>query len=500
MYFIGIDIGTTNTKLCLFKMPEFNCVYKYSFKTPIIVENQNSNFDIADIWVNIKKGLKVISSKVEDREQIKNISIASVGEAGVLVNESGKTLGPAITWYDKRTKEQLEYIHSKISREEIYKITGLPSHTNYSINKILWIMDNFNESIEDDYKWLCMADYFGYKLTGNMYTEFSLASRTMALDLTKRNWSKELLDTLKVNSSLFPDISVSGNEIGHITKEAADETGLSMSTSVSIAGHDHMCGSIAAGITSEDTVLNSTGTTEGILILQKNPNLNFDFYNTAVSNGVDVLDNYYTLFASLPAAGYSVEWFIKNFFKAGTTFDEVMEELALQCSKESKLIYVPHLRGSGPPNRSIFSKGLFYGLTESSTKYDLLRAVFEGLCFELRNLLESVEGLTHKNYSTIRVIGSACRNPYWLQLKADILNKTVIACEIDEAVAKGAAMLSAYRMGLLGNIDSLDLACDTKVFTPNSKKVYKYTEVFEKLYMPLYKNKINFEMNNWREE
>lgn len=498
MYFIGIDIGTTNTKLCLFEMPGFNCIYKYSFKTPINVENQNSDFDINSIWVSIKKGLKAISNKVSDTKQIKNISIASVGEAGVLVNKSGEILGPAITWYDKRTEKQLQHIHSKISREEIYKITGLPSHTNYSINKILWIRDNFNKVIDNEYKWLCMAEYFGYKFTGSMYSEFSLASRTMALDLKKRGWSTDLLGKLDVGSSLFPDIIVSGMEIGYITRGTAYETGLSTDTSVSIAGHDHMCGSIAAGITSENTVLDSTGTTEGILLLQKNPSLNFDFYNAAISNGIHVLENYYTLFASLPSAGYSIEWFIRNFIGDNLTFDGVMKELLTHCIKESNLIFIPHLRGSGPPNRSILSKGLFYGLTESNTKYDLLKAVFEGLCFELKNLLDTVENLIGKDYSTIKVIGSACRNPYWLQLKADILNKNVVACEIDEAVAKGAAMLAAYRMGEISSIDNVDMTCSTKTFIPDPNKSKKYKEVFESLYMPLYKNKINFEINNWR--
>ncbi|KLE15682.1 FGGY family carbohydrate kinase [Clostridium sp. C8] len=509
MYFIGIDIGTTNTKICLFEGDEFECVYKYSFKSPIITNNDESEFDVIKLWENMKEGLKLISKKVRDITEIKSISIASVGEAGVLVDSYGNIFGPAITWYDKRANKQLEYIHSKIKKEEIYKITGLPSHTNYSINKILWIKDNVKKGPIDNYKWLCIAEYFVFKLTSKINSEFSLSSRTMMIDLESRTWSKKLLGKLDLSSKLFADLISSGEPVGIILNDIADEIGFSRETCVSIAGHDHMCGSVAAGLVDDNEILNSTGTTEGILILQNKLNNTEKFFEKMLSNGIDVLEDKYTLFASQPSAGYSVEWAMKSFFKNGESIDKVSMELIKEESKigskdtnsnvdgssSEKLIFIPHLRGSGPPNRSTASRCLFYGLTEHSTPNKIMRSVFEGLCYELRIIIDEIEKTTKRDFNRMKVIGSACRNPFWLQLKADILNKEILACEIDEAVAKGAAILSAHRMGYISNLNKISLLNKFEVYKPNLENYEKYSKVFNELYLPFYKFKIGIENN-----
>ena len=112
-------------------------------------------------------------------------------------------------------------------------------------------------------------------------------------------------------------------------------------------------------------------------------------------------------------------------------------------------IFIPHVRGSGPPRRSIDSQGLFYGITENTTKEDMLLIIFQSLCFELKNLLSSIEGLRKEDFEEIRVIGSACKNKLWLRLKADILERKILVCKADEAVSRGAAILGAYKNGYI---------------------------------------------------
>lgn len=491
--FIGIDIGTTNVKICLFSFPQFLCLYKYSFKTPIVTRDAESEFDVNEIWDNIIKGLKEIPMEFKTQFSIKGISIASVGESGVLVNSDGEILGPAITWYDKRTQNQLEYIKDRINPKDIYKITGLPCHTNYSINKILWIRDNIGNEKDKNYKWLCIAEYFAYKFTGIMKSEFSLASRTMVLDLEKKQWSNELLNRLDIDVNIFPDLVSSGQAIGKIKDTIAQEISMSTDIIVAIGGHDHMCGSMAAELNSEGQVLNSTGTTEGLLVLQNKANTNEEFYTGALSNGIDPLDEYYTLFGSLPAAGYSVEWALKNFFDADYNIDDLMKKINLDTVCENKLIYIPHLRGSGPPNRYVNARGLIYGITEEHSKVDLLKGVLEGLCYELKNVINKIEELTKSEFNSVKVIGSACRNPVWLQLKADILNKKIISYKVDEAVAKGAAILIAFKTGYLDSLNNISCSENIEVYEPNKERVKMYSDIFNNIYKPFYKYKLDME-------
>ena len=138
MYTIGIDIGTTNCKVCLFTIPSLELINQYSFGTPKIEDEENTDFDVHLIWDGVLHGLKTITSNLDNAEQISAVAVASVGESGVLLDNNDNVVGPVLTWYDTRPKQQLENIISAMDIEHIYEITGIPAHSNSSVNKIKW--------------------------------------------------------------------------------------------------------------------------------------------------------------------------------------------------------------------------------------------------------------------------------------------------------------------------------------------------------------------------
>lgn len=493
MFTIGIDIGTTNCKVCLFKLPNFELTDQYSFRTPKLIDGDNTDFDAGLIWKGIIYGLNKVLSSLSQDIKISSIAVASVGESGVLLDKHDNIIGPVLTWYDTRPKTQLDEILNVLSNEKIYEIAGIPAHSNYSINKIKWLQDNIEESSNAE-KWLCLAEYIAFKLSGVKRAEYSLASRTMALNLETQDWDHELLEKVGVSASLFSPLVRAGTAIGHVTDEIADLTGLSRDTLVAIGGHDHMCGSVAVGLNHEDQILNSTGTTEGLLVVTESSNTSHEFYNARVSNGMHVLPGLSTLYASLPSAGYAIEWFRTLFELDMPAFLRLVEVLNNEKEYESEKnlegIFIPHLRGSGPPQRATWSKALLYGLDDKSRPVDILRFIFVGLCFELKNLLDTYEGLTHKHYPVVNVIGAACKNPYWLQLKATILNREIVACNVDEAVSKGAAMLAAKAAGYeLENVSLTEMGMTTR-FTPDVQELSRYQELYTQFYKPLYESKM----------
>ena len=496
MYTIGIDVGTTNCKVCLFSIPSLELVNQCSFKTPKIVDGENTDFDVRLIWKGVLDGLNLITNSLDDAEQVKAIAVASVGEAGVLLDEHDHIIGPALTWYDTRPKEQLNNILSVMNVDDIYEITGIPAHSNYSINKIKWLQDNISNAHEGR-KWLCLAEYIAFKLSGIKRSEYSLASRTMALNIEEMKWDEQLINAAELSPSLFNPLVQAGVAIGNITLETSELTGLSTATRVAIAGHDHMCGSVAVGLQGEDQILNSTGTTEGLLVVTEAVNNTRNFFRAKVSNGIHVLPGLHSLYASLPSAGYAIEWF-RNLFELDMPaflrmVDTLRNEQDLSAAGTLDGIFIPHLRGSGPPERNTWSRALIYGLDDKSRPEDVLRFVFQGLCFELRNLLDLYETLTGRNYPVVNVIGAACKNPYWLQLKADILNREIVACNVDEAVSKGAAMLAAKAIGV--EIESLPVASEeeTRRYLPQSNSVAHFQEIYTQVYKPLYESKMRTE-------
>ena len=497
MYSIGVDIGTTNCKLCVFELPSLKLVNSFSFVTPKVITKYGSDFDITSLYNQLEKGIIGIIESLSDPEQVKNIAIASVGESGVLIDEKGDVVGPAITWYDTRTKNNLADINTKFSDDELYTITGIPIHSNYSLTKILWIKENCDINL-NKVKWLCIAEYIAYKLTDVKKAEPSLASRTLVYDLKNHCWSEKISSIFKINN-LFSDFVQSGKNIEKLKSSLASKLNCSQPIYVSIGGHDHMCGSIAARLKSGE-ILNSTGTTEGLLLLLKQANFDKSFLDSHLSNGQYVIDDLYTLYASLPSAGYSIEWFKRTYCVSNEDFDLLIESLFNKLSdinyiKQKLNIFIPHLRGSGPPKRNIESKGLWYGFAENSSLQDILLAIFQGLCFELKNILITIEKLTSTHHPIIKVIGAAAKNPVWLQLKADILGREIVSCNIKEAVCKGAVMLAGYQNHYLDK--DIDNQFENQIvrYMPNQQITQYYDQVFNNYYQPFYDLKTQLEFH-----
>lgn len=492
MYAIGIDVGTTNCKVCLYRIADLELLKKHSFITPKTVTKQGSNFDIEALWQGIVEGLGRVAATVKDPENIITISVASVGEAGVLLDAENKIIGPVMTWYDTRTQPQLERVVSRISENRLYEITGIPAHSNYSLNKILWLIENTDN--QKPASWLCMAEYVAFRLSGVKRAEYSLASRTLAFDITKNSWSEEICSALDIPLTLFSPLVSAGEPTGNLLTEMSEATGISPRAKISISGHDHMVGSVAVGMTEEGQILNSTGTTEGLLVVRNQPSATEKYYQSRVSNGHHVLRDAYTLYASLPSAGYAIEWFTKLFNLTPADFNGMtgwlMNKGAAETPTDSFLI--PHLRGSGPPRRTIYAKGLVYGVEDQTDPEAFLQAVFHGLCYELRHLLETYETLTGNHWKSVLVIGAACQNPYWLQLKATILNREIVACKIPEAVSRGAALLGAKGAGY--ELDGVKLPEEALVrYQPDAKSAESFAKVYQQVYKRLYETKIQIE-------
>ncbi|ORM71231.1 FGGY-family carbohydrate kinase [Pantoea rwandensis] len=492
MYAIGIDVGTTNCKVCLYRIADLELIKKHSFVTPKTITEHGSDFEINALWEGIIDGLANVAATVKDPQNIVSISVASVGEAGILLDAEDKVIGPVMTWYDTRTQPQLERVVSRISESRLYEITGIPAHSNYSLNKILWLMEHTEN--QKPASWLCMAEYIAFRLSGVKRAEYSLASRTLAFDITKNTWSEEICSAMDIPLSLFSPLVTAGEPTGNLLMQLSEVTAISAQAKISISGHDHMVGSVAVGLTGEGQILNSTGTTEGLLVVLNKPSATEQYYQSRVSNGHHVLRDAYTLYASLPSAGYAIEWFTNLFNLKPADFNcmtiWLMNKGAAEKPTDSFLI--PHLRGSGPPRRTIHAKGLVYGVEDQTDPEEFLKAVFHGLCYELRHLLETYETLTGNHWESVMVIGAACQNPYWLQLKATILNREIVACKLPEAVSRGAAILGARGAG----VEPRDVTMpeDALVrYQPDAKSAESFATVYQQIYKHLYETKIQIE-------
>lgn len=477
-YAIGIDLGTTNSKVVLCKLPSCKVVHLEKFASPKIETSGNVDFDIQILKQKVLASISACAAASSGI--VRFISIASVGESGVLVYADGTHDKTSIAWFDTRGKGYADKMYDDGFAEEAYRETGIPAYANYGLFKILWLRDHGVKL--DGAKWLPLGDFFAWWLTGALMQDESLASRTFALNIETKAVATDILDRYGLPSNLFPPLIESGTSRGSITKDFASKTGLPETCQVCVAGHDHMAGSVACGLDPVHEVLNSTGTSEGILAINEHPVLTKRSYCNRLSNGLYVQKGLFSYYASLPTAGYALEW-IANLM--GINENDFFDVMPIDMHRRylsgefdgRELLFLPHLRGSGPPDRRTNARGCLYGIRDTTTRDDVFFSADLGLVFELNNLF--IHMIQDDNKSTVKVIGPSIKSPLWMQLKADVLGVEVQACRVRESVARGAVMLAAMKAGY-----EIKPEFDCTTYTCNPAKHAYYTKLFEERYLP----------------
>ncbi len=486
---VAVDIGTTNWKVAAFH-PDGRLIG--SVDTPAAVHNDHNGqyYDPEELW----KMVCTLLMQLSQRYQIPGVtalSVSSMTETGVPLDATGMPVYPAIPWYDPRTASQAQQMDQLIGPGRLYELTGLDPNPIFSVPKIAWIRDNEPERYTRVTTWLPIADYVNYRLTGEIATDYSQASRTLAYELDGRRWSSEVLEAMGLSTSLFPPILAAGTMLGGVTAVAARETGLSQGTPVVMGGHDHHCAFLAAGALIDDVVLDSSGTVESIMTL-----LPPDKPRPRRPNGMRVgffLDpSRYATMGGILASGASVEWVLRSIWTESTKGSpegylgliEAARSIPPGCNG---LCFVPHLLGAGAPIWDPGARGAFVGLCADHSRAHLVRAVFEGLCLELRNLLDAVETSFGARVTALHTVGGGARNHFWQQLKADVTGLTVNIPDVSESTALGAAMLAGVGTGVYR--DMVDASRSTfrlqQRFQPSEKNRATYNRLRE-VYADIY--------------
>jgi len=444
---ITIDIGTTSVKLCMFGADGL-LLSSARQDTPTTADAWGEVYDLTSLRAAVVGFIQ--SLPPAQRGLAKRIAITGVGESGGLVRPDLTLASPMILWHDHRGADRLAAL-GPAERSEITRITGLPVNANYGLSKVAWAVEEAGAAV-DGAQWLNIAEYLAALMTGKRWSEFSLASRTMALDLRSGSWSVAVCGLLGVGTEVFPELRSAG-EGSRIGRGFAEEAGLLDDVQVHVAGHDHMVGAVGAEL-GRGELLNSTGTTEGLLFLREEPYLEDGAEHLKLASGISCTGEDFTLFASIPTGG--------------SAFASLQSMLGLSAAQLSACITVlherylaggvrwdeiplvlPQFRGSPPPGKDAKARGVITGLGTGTSAEDIVLGCFLGMVLQFRDVLE----LFPSRPERLKVIGPASRNPLWLQLKADLLGMPLSVSGFPEVVSRGAQALAS---GLPGDWDGCE--------------------------------------------
>ncbi len=489
---LTIDVGTTNWKVIIFNE---NGDILSSSKTPTVISKDIYNYDCyssTQMWNSICACIK--DAVKNNHSDINAISVTSMGEAVIPLDKDGNELSDIIPWFDTRSHAQSRIIENKLGADKVFDITGLESGAIFSLPKIMWVRDNFPEIFSKAAKWLQVSDYINYKLTGKMFTDYSLASRTLALDINANQWSEDMLRTAGITSDRLPTIIKTGALIGELTKVASSACGLKQGIPIVMGGHDHPMASVAGNVYNGKRILNSCGTAEPYLYVSSE-NASIPKANLGQRVGRHPDPKRYILWGGIVSSGICIEWAAKRLGMCSDWDYKVpdldYDYLFSRCTDipcgSGGILFTPYLRGSGAPHWNPLMKANFIGMNDSTTSRHMMRAVLEGLSYQGNIIINMQEQLSGETVSDICSVGGGSRGSLWMQIKADVTGKTIVTRQIDEATGQGAAIAAGTGIGLFKSLQNGSEKFEklARTYVPNQENHNTYVKlmpVFEKIH------------------
>jgi xylulokinase len=304
--------------------------------------------------------------------------------------------------------------------------------------KILWIRKNLPDPSRI-WRFVTAAELATSALGITAGMDVATASTTMLLDIRARQWSTEILEAAGLPPQMLPPVVPCGTVMGEIPSSVCQDLGLAQRCLLVAGGHDQQVCALGAGLTTTGKATDSLGTVECITTLFDTPRLVDDLLENNFSNLVHVYGGKIASLAYNFCSGDLVRWYRDTFQPEVKSIDDLCADLP---DRPSPLLLLPHFAGSGTPHLDARSKGAILGLSLTTNRPEILRAIVDGQNYEMRLNLE----IWRRNgiaFDTLLAYGKGATSDRLLQIKADILGLAIERLGVVETGCLGAALLAA---------------------------------------------------------
>lgn len=471
-YVLSLDQGTTSSRAILFDQEgQIRGVaqeeFEQIFPQPGWVEH-----DASEIW---DTQLKVARQAIEESgipvSDIAGIGITNQRETSVLWDRaSGKPIGNAIVWQDRRTADYCQSLEEEGLGQQIQDTTGLVIDAYFSGSKLRWMLENLPGAREKaeagELAFGTIDSWLVWNLTGGQthLTDITNASRTLLFDIHQQKWSEEMLSLLDIPGSVLPEVRGS-SEVYAETDAALFGSPIPVS---GIAGDQHAA--LFGQACHEPGMAKNTYGTGCFMLLNTGtePVASQHKLLTTVAWQIDGITEY-ALEGSIFIAGAVVQW-LRDQLGIIQSASEI-EALAQEVEDNGGVYFVPAFAGLGAPHWNGYARGTISGLTRGSNRSHLARAALEGIAYQTHDVLEAMSRDSGIELAELRVDGGATRNDLLMQIQADVLGVPVVRSQIAETTALGAAYLAGLATGVWSSKEQIaDQWSESGRFSPGPNR------------------------------
>ncbi len=480
MLFIGVDLGTSATKLLLVdeKGEILNTVtkeYPLSFPQPGWSEQEPAGW-----WNACLEGIPELLQGFEAKD-VAALSVAGQMHGLVVLDENDEVIRPAILWNDGRTFKEVDYLNETIGKDKLSKWTGNIAFAGFTAPKILWMRNNEPEKFARIQKIMLPKDYVAYCLTGVHSCDYSDASGMLLLDVEHKTWSKEMLELCGITEKQMPALFESYEVIGTIKPEIAAKLGLPEGVKVTAGAGDNAAAAVGTGTVGNGACNISLGTSGTIFISS-------DTFGVDSGNSLHAFahsDGRFHLMGCMLSAASCNKWFCEDILKTDDYAGE-QAQISPDSYGRNNVFFLPYLMGERSPINDTNASGTFIGLRMDTTRADMVLAVLEGVCFAIRDSFEVAKGLGI-DISRSMICGGGSKSPLWRQMMANVLGIPLDIPQTEQGPGYGAVILAMVGAGLYPDVrtacSKLVHVAETVEPQPEMKALYQERyEKFRKIY------------------
>lgn len=450
---LGIDAGTSAIKVCAFD-PQGKLLAKAQRSVPVVTPYPMwVEIDLERYWELVTEAIQEVGRRVGP---VVGIGLSTTCPTTIVLDAEHRPLRPGIVYLDGRADELVREVTGADPTFYQRQTGNRASPSTCWAANLLWLQRH-EPQVWARVRHACMLNSFlALRLTGELALEPTQASYSGLLDVRapSASWSQELLRLWQLPAERLPALRCGAEALGRVTAEAAAATGLPAGTPLALGVADTAAAALAIGLRDAGSAFESVGTSGVITFCLDRPD-----FDTCFLNRYHILPGRWLAHGAMSTLGGAFGWLQSKVWPEVHSLAELERMAQESVPGANGLIFLPYLAGERSPIWDAEASAAWIGLRLGHTRADMVRAVFEGAAFGLRQILQCAEVQWKWHPAKLVGVGGGAHSRFWAQIKADVLQLDYGMAEFTDASALGAALLGGIAAGQYRGLDDAALPC-----------------------------------------
>ncbi|MBP1041957.1 gluconokinase [Vagococcus sp. BWB3-3] len=444
---ISIDIGTTSTKSTIFTTTGHALASFYQGYPMTKDGGGRATQDPESIFQGVLTTLKNALDFNNTREKLIAVTFSSAMHSLIGLDGNHQPLTPVITWADSRANQWAEQLKNSPQGPTFYQKTGTPLHPMTPLSKIMWLKQEESDLYHQIKLFTSIKEYILYRLFNTHLVDYSIASGTGLFNIHSLTWDQDILSFLELSEERLPKAVPPTTQLTKINKAYQKQLGLPDNIPFVIGASDGALANLGTNCISSEKANLSIGTSAALRYTVRSPLL----HQTGETFCYLLDEGYWVIGGAANNGGMIIDW-ARQLTANDMSYDDFMAKVEKIPAGSDNLFFHPYLSGERAPIWSGDIRGSFTGLALSHTDAHLMRAILEGICFNIADIFQALNSLTAQPIK-ICASGGFSHSPTWKQMMADILGQPITFPKTHESSGLGAMILALKSLGLIANYE-----------------------------------------------